>query len=178
MHQLVDAFKYQRRARKTGKSSARQKGGFTCSARAPEGRYLLYIKSFNQSFYQRISMVSTLGLKIMAKARKKCFVSANIKKCCALNIATKKVFSSEIPKSRNRFLTHLNAENIFYFYSISFFHQYYWFICQILFYLALSQVLQQAIVFSLLAGFLLSLLPKSQPENNIIEPEQNKMGAD
>ena len=58
------------------------------------------------------------GQKVMAKARKKCFVSANIKKCCALNIATKKVFSSEIPKSRNRFLTHLNAENIFYFFSI------------------------------------------------------------
>ena len=28
-HQPVDAFKYKERARKTGKSSARQKGGFT-----------------------------------------------------------------------------------------------------------------------------------------------------
>ena len=46
MHQPVGTFKYEARARKTRKSRRSPEGRlyeFACSARAPGGRYLLYI---------------------------------------------------------------------------------------------------------------------------------------
>ena len=57
MHQPVSIMQC---AQKSGNLAARLKGGFTCSARAPEGRYLLYIKSSQQGLLLGDFPASTL----------------------------------------------------------------------------------------------------------------------